>query len=147
MYDAAVNSQYRKTLLLAGFAFGIGLFAFMPVLEANCAPPMISLNIGRGERGTTLTVTGIYFATACDDVGGSGGRIQPRIPAKKIKIFLKQGKKSTLLTTVAAADSNLRFSVDVTIPASAMPGKATLTADAYTTTRPVDFEILENAQH
>jgi len=140
-----MNSRYRKTLILTGLVFGIGLFAFMPVLEANCAPPTISLDTTKGERGTTLTVTGIYFATACDDVA-RGGYVVPRIPAKKIKIFLKQGKKSTLLTTVAAADSNLRFSVVVTIPASAMPGKATLTADAYTTTRPIDFEIIDKAQ-
>ena len=140
-----MNFQPRN-LVLAGLALWIGLFVFLPVTHANCQAPEISLDTTRGERGTTLTVTGQAFASACNDVGG-WGRLNPQQPAKKIKIFLKQGKKSTLLATVDKADSNLRFSVVVTIPAGTTPGKATLTAEAHSeTTKPVVFEIIESAR-
>jgi hypothetical protein len=95
----------------------------------------------KGQRVSTLTVTGKYFSPVCNDVG-SGPR--PRPPAKKIKILLKQGKKSTLLTTVDA-DSNLSFSVTLTIPASAVTGPATIIADMRTQiTRPIAFEVVES---
>jgi len=76
------------------------------------------------------------------------GRPDTLQPATKIKILLKQGKKSTLLATVDAADSSLRFVVGVKIPASATPGKATLVAEAHSdmTAKPVVFEILEDTR-
>jgi len=142
-----MTSPHLKTLVLTGLALWIGLFVFLPVAEASCPPPMISIDTTRGEHGATLTVSGQYFASACNDVRGMS-RPDTLQPAKKIKIFLKQGKKSTLLATVDKADSNLRFSVLVTIPASATPGKATLTAEANSeaSPRPIAFEILESAR-
>jgi hypothetical protein len=139
-----MNRQHTKTLVLAGIALCVGILAFTTVAEANCPPARISLDATRGEPGATLTVTGTNFASACNDVGS---RPLPPQPARKIKIFLKQGKKSVLLSTVAAADSKLRFSVSVTIPANTAPGKTTLTAEAHgATTTPVTFDVVGSAR-
>jgi hypothetical protein len=128
--------------LLGCLGFSIVLI-FAPNAEANCPGAHISISAVKGERGSMLTVTGRYFSPVCDDVG-SGPR--PRPPAKKIKILLKQGKKSILLTTVDA-DSNLSFSVTVTIPANAVSGSATIIADMRTkTTKPIAFEVGESGQ-
>jgi len=116
------------------------MFILMPIAEANCPPAQISISAVKGERGSMITVTGRNFSPVCDD-RGVGPR--PRTPARKIQVLLNQGKNSTLLATVDA-DSNLGFSVAVTIPVNAALGKATLAAKAYNeTTKPIVFELID----
>ena len=70
--------------------------------------------------------------------------------AKNIRILLKQGDRSTLLTTLDA-DSDLRFSTIVEIPKNAELGRATFVAEANAYAlyerleerpNPVEFEVL-----
>ena len=143
-----MNTNYRKALFVL-IAFSLTVTLLVPVADATCAAPHISLSAVKGEGGTMLTVTGQHFAAGCRDTGPTFGIFggifglgrSPR--AKKIKILLKQGEKSILLTTVDA-DSKYRFSVTVTIPVNATLGPATLVADTGTeTTKPIPFEIIE----
>lgn len=140
-----MNTKYRKALFVL-IAFSLTVTLLVPVADATCAAPHISLSAVKGERGTMLTVTGQHFAAGCNDVvipfwGIFGLGRSPR--AKKIKILLKQGEKSILLTTVDA-DSKYRFSVTVTIPVNATLGPTTFVADMGTyTTEPIPFEIIE----
>jgi hypothetical protein len=146
-----MNTSYRKALLVL-IAFSLTVTLLVTVADASCAAPDISLSATKGERGKMLTISGQYFAAGCNDVGPNfgifGGILglghSPR--AKKIKILLKQGEKSLLLTTVDA-DSKYRFSVKVAIPVNATLGLATLIADTGTeTSEPIPFEIIEGAR-
>ena len=146
-----MHPGYRRALLVF-VALSLTGTLLVPVADASCAAPEISLSAVKGERGTKLTVTGQHFAAGCNDTGptfGILGRIfglGPPPPYKKIKILLKHVEKSILLTTVDA-NSKYRFSVDVTIPANATFGLATLIADMGTeTTKPIAFEIFESAR-
>ena len=149
-----MHTKYRKALFVL-IAFSLTVTVLVPVADASCLGPEISLSAVKGEPGTKLTVTGQYFAAACNDFGpdfGIIGRIfniglgRPAPRFKKIKILLKQGENSILLTTVDA-DSKYRFSVPVTIPVNATLGLAVVIADMGTlTTKPIAFEIIESAQ-
>jgi len=149
-----MHTEYRKALFVF-IAFSLTVTLLVPVANATCATAQISLSAVQGERGTMLTVTGQHFAAACNDFGpdfGIIGRIfniglgRPAPRFKKIKILLKQGENSILLTTVDA-DSKYRFSVSVTIPVNATLGPATLVADTgAVATKPIPFEIIESAQ-
>ena len=149
-----MHTKYRKVLFVF-IAFSLTVTLLVPVADATCLTPQISLSAVQGERGTMLTVTGQHFAAACNDTGpdfGIIGRIfniglgRPVPRYKKIKILLKQGENSIMLATVDA-DSKYRFSVPVTIPVNATLGLAALIADMGTlTTTPIAFEIIESAQ-
>ena len=145
-----MHTSYLKALFVL-IAFSLTATLLVPVADATCLPPDISLSAVKGERGTMLTVTGQHFAAGCNDTGPPFGILggifglgrSPR--AKKNKILLKQGEESILLTTVDA-DSKYRFSVTVTIPVNAALGPATLIADTGTeTTKPIPFEIIGSA--
>jgi hypothetical protein len=149
-------SQPNVKTLVSSVVLSISLIAFTPNAEARCVPPKFSLSSAKGERGTTVTVTGQNFWDRCNDVVIPGQAPRVTAGAKSIKILLKQGDKSRLLATVDA-DASLRFSVSVTIPIDASPGLASIVAeaDAYPlcgvsqgceSPEPVAFEIIASGR-
>jgi len=71
-------------------------------------------------------VTGKYWATDCNDVIINGSTPPPP-PPDTVRVSFVQSGQRELLTTVTA-ETDYSFAVDVTIPASARDGKATIEA-------------------
>jgi hypothetical protein len=144
-----MNRRFAIAALLVCLGVSMVL-VFVPTAEAKCRPPRISVSTAKGERDTAITIAGETFWLRCIDEGVLP--LPPMQPTRNIQILLKQGDQSTLLATVDA-DVNLRFSVTVTIPANAAPGKATIIAkaDAYPAAageipQPIAFEVIESGQ-
>ena len=142
-----MNRRHLTVALMACVGFSMALI-FTRVAEARCRRPNVSVSVVRGARGSTLTVSGQYFWEVCHDTDDLIG--VPMTGAKNIRILLKQGDRSTLLTTLDA-DSDLRFSTIVEIPKNAELGRATFVAvaNAYALyerleerPNPVEFEVL-----
>ena len=153
-----MNRRLVTVGLLACIGFSLAL-ALAPTAEAQCRPPRIVLKSTKGEvlrstqgeRGSTLTVEGEFFWLTCIHESIAGATIPRPEPAKSIRIRFKQNNQSAVLATVDA-DTNLRFAVTVTIPASATIGVATLTADysddsglnTFLEKFPIAFEVVES---
>ena len=120
--------RFVETGLLTCTGFTLALI-FAPVANAMCVPPSIKLSAVRGQPGSALTVTGQNFWLRCNDVVIKGVKPPAPEPARDIKILLRQGDKSFLLTTVSTADTKLRFSVIVIIPVDAAHGMASVVAE------------------
>jgi len=145
-----MNRRYLGVALLALTGFAMPLL-FTRVVEARCIPPRVSTSATQGAPGSAITVSGQYFWAVCHDVDGLIG--VRMTGAKNIKLLLRQGDRSTLLTTIDA-DSGLRFSISVEIPKSAEPGRATFVAEAKAyddygsqdRPNPVEFEVVASGQ-
>lgn len=55
----------------AALAF-IGVIAIAEPAAAQCGAPQLSVEPTSGPPGTTVTINGQYFGTACNDTGGPG---------------------------------------------------------------------------
>jgi hypothetical protein len=112
-------------LILTGLTL---VLIFAPVADAMCAPPSLKLSAVKGQPGSALTVTVQNFWLRCNAVVING--VKPVMePARDIKILLRQGDQSILLTTVSSADRELRFSVTVIVPVDAAIGMASVVAE------------------
>ena len=119
--------RFVETGLLICTGFTLALI-FPPVANAKCVPPSVKLSAVKGKPGSALIVTGQNFWLRCNDVVING--VKPVMePARDIKILLRQGDQSILLTTVSTADARLRFSVIVIIPVDAALGMASVVAE------------------
>jgi len=148
-----MTHKLLKTGIRACLGLGFALILHVAAAEAKCAAPEISLNAESVKRGGTLTITGEAFWDRCDDFQTPGGTSLPVRGAKNIKIILKQANGSKQLLTVDA-DSNLRFSVNVTVPIDAAIGTASIVADldiymsnaGRNMPAPVKFDVVESTQ-
>ncbi len=108
---------------------------------ASCAAPVLETVGGSGHpptvpRGSTITVRGRAFVKDCDDTGqGRGGfgcsssqRRDPYGPLIGIRLELRQSGRHWTLGTADGHGDLGRVSWQVTVPAGAHPGRATLVA-------------------
>lgn len=113
------------TSLLSGL-----MFVAAPVASADCSGPSLSVIPTSAGAGQAVTIHGQYFGTNCYDTGppppGQGFLGEP---ATGVGVYFGQGESTTPLTTVDA-DADYEFSVEVTVPADAVPGTAYFATDA-----------------
>lgn len=98
-----------------GCAAGVGGDA------ASCVGPQVSVSSATASPGETVTVSGEWLHSGCDD--GSGEDEEPYTDAA---VLFLQADRSIELARVDATGDRSAATVDVTIPADAPPGAAAL---------------------
>jgi len=130
----------KFVLCLAGL-IGMIVIGQLPA-EAKCVEPALSLTASSAAPGETMKVVGQLFKDGCHDVI-INGYVPPTLPAKNVRFFLVQGKRTEQIGT-ADADKDFKISVTLTIPVNTELGEATIFAEipGYTKTRPVAFRVI-----
>lgn len=147
MLSAMVRRRACAVLVVAATC----LVLFSPAGSASCVGPQIAVGAVVPEPGdpspapTTLqpgqqiVVTGRYFHSGCEDTVAYGctGRqppSDPEAPETGVVLTLVQGDRSWQLATADAGgrETNYAISWQVTIPADAADGAATLRAGMAT---------------
>ncbi|WP_369130400.1 hypothetical protein [Modestobacter roseus] len=86
---------------------------------ASCVGPLVSISQPTAAPGETVTVSGEWLRSGCDD--GSGEVERPWTDAA---VLFLQADRSIELTRVDATGDRSTATVDVTIPVDALPGGA-----------------------
>lgn len=124
---AAVLLGGFVVLPLPGDAASADCIAGVPRFEDGREPPLVT-------RGETFTIVGDGYVQGCDDGGDSLGCGTPmhERPAEDVVLELHQRGETWRLATANAendGDAVGHVSWTVTVPADAIPGRATLRAD------------------
>jgi len=111
--------------LAAGATFGLSSMA-----SADCGGPSIDHDGGTVRRGTTVTVTGIWWGDDCHDTGPPPpGEGNLGLPLTDIEVYVVQDT-GEILVARGNADASYGFEVEVTVPADLEPGAVTIEARA-----------------
>ena len=107
--------------------------------EASCAAPSLDATPSSAPPGSTVTIKGHSFASACNDViscpnTGPCPSPTPAPPSRGIGISFKQGGETWPLTRVDAGE-DYSFRVDVKVPDDAAPGPAKFVASGGWSTK------------
>ncbi len=93
---------------------------------ASCVAPVVKIKPARVARGAVLTVTGQNFGDDCLDTGTLPPGVGPLgEPLTGLVIVIDQGGNEFVVAT-GSAGSDYAFKVDVVVPASLEPGKASI---------------------
>ncbi len=98
---------------IGGCAAGVGGDA------ASCVGPQVSVSSATASPGETVTVSGEWLHSGCDD--GSGEDEEPYTDAA---VLFLQADRSIELARVDATGDRSTATVDVIVPADAPPGAA-----------------------
>ena len=111
--------------LAAGATFGLSSMA-----SADCGGPSIDYDGGTVRRGTTVTVTGIWWGDDCHDTGPPPpGEGNLGLPLTDIEVYVVQDA-GEILVARGNADASYGFEVEVAVPADLEPGAVTIEARA-----------------
>ena len=117
--------------LLGILWFAVAAILAAPLLSdrsaaASCVAPTVTVKPARVARGGVLTVTGQHFGEDCFDTGTVPPGVGPLgQPLTGLVVVIDQGDNEFVVAT-GSAGSDYAFKVDVVVPASLEPGKATL---------------------
>ncbi len=102
----------RWTALGATVVVLVGVLVAADPAGASCVAPSLSVQPTSGPPGTTVTLHGQYFGTACNDTGGPGPALGD--PAADINIGFSGGLLNVDVGT-AHADDQYEFTVQVQV--------------------------------
>ena len=116
--------------LLGILWFAVAAMLAAPLLSdrsaaASCVAPTVTVKPARVARGGVLSVSGQYFGDDCLDTGTVPGVGPLGQPLTGLVVVIDQGDNEFVVAT-GSAGSDYAFKVDVVVPASLEPGKATL---------------------
>lgn len=107
------------------------LVAVATPAAASCPPPQLAVAPGTAAAGSTVTLTGGGWASACVgtvvDPNASPQPTPARAAPDVVEVSFVQAGRSVLVATVMAAE-DYTFAAQVRVPTFARPGAATFTA-------------------
>lgn len=99
----------------------LAIAVVQPLALAGCAPPYLTVDDSELQLGDPLIVQGEHFAAECNDtgIGCMGPRRSP--PSRGIDLELRH-EGQIVASTVADADDDFAFTVELTVPEDAPAG-------------------------